>query len=100
MGASPAFNIWKFRAVTYFMITAAVDPGTGSIIDYDPRTGAVNKKTNFPLVGGLDSAFPIAGVEFTCRPWGLGFTYAPDIQGEGAQSYGLKWSREWGGPSK
>ena len=27
VGASPAFNIWKFRAVTYFMITAAFDPG-------------------------------------------------------------------------
>lgn len=99
-GLSPSFNIWKFRAVTYFMITAALDPGTGSITDYDPRTGAVNSKTSFPLTGGLDSAFPIAGVELTYRPWGLGFTYAPDVQGEGAQSYGLKWSHEWGAAKK
>jgi len=100
VGMAPSMNLWKFRAVSYFMLATALIPGTGSIIDYDPRTGAVNSKTNFPLVGGLDSAFPIAGVEFTYRPWGLGFTYAPDVMGEGAQSYGLKWSREWGGQGK
>jgi len=100
VGLAPSFNIWKFRAVTYFMVTAALNPGTGSIIDYNPQTGAVNNKTNFPLVGGLDSAFPIAGLELTYRPWGLGFTYAPDVAGEGAQSYGLKWSREWGGKGR
>lgn len=100
VGVAPSFNLWDFRAVTYFLVTAALNPGTGSIIDYNPRTGATNSRTNFPLVGGLDSAFPIAGIELTYKPWGLGVTYAPDIQGEGAQSYGLKWSREWGGKAK
>jgi hypothetical protein len=100
VGAAPSFNIWKFRAVTYFMLTAALNPGTGSIVDYNPANGVTNTRTNYALVGGLDSAFPIAGIELTYRPWGVGFTFAPDIDGEGAQSYGLKWSREWGAKAK
>ncbi len=92
VGMAPSMNMWKFRAVAFFMIVAALDPGKGTIEDY--RLGT---KTEIPLVGGLDSAFPIAGVELTYQPLGIGLSYSPDITSEGAKSVALKWSAEWGG---
>lgn len=92
VGIAPAIATENFSTAFFFMMEVALNSGTGTIEDY-----RLNTKTEFSLAGGHDSAFPIAGVEFSYRPWNLGFSYTPDLTREGARSIGVKWSSEWGG---
>jgi hypothetical protein len=92
VGIAPTITTDNFSTSFFFMVVDALNPGTGTINDY-----RLNNKTEFALAGGLESAFPIAGIEFTYRPWNLGFSYSPDITREGAKSIGFKWSMDWGG---
>jgi hypothetical protein len=95
VGIAPTITTDNFSTSFFFMVVNALNPGSGTINDY-----RLNTRADFALAGGLESAFPIAGIEFTYRPWNLGFSYSPDITREGAKSIGFKWSTEWGGKSK
>jgi len=98
-GFAPSFNLSKFRTVLFFMRAEPLDPGKGEIVDYNPTTGEVNNRAESKLSSGgflpKDAGLAALGLEFTYKPWGLGFTYIPPR--EGASAYGLKWTHRWGG---
>ncbi len=97
VGLNPSWGIKKkFRLGGFFLISGPLSGGKGSIVDFNPATGAENSRVDFDISGDpMESGTATIGLEATYLPWGLSFGYIPAI--EGRTSISFKWSREWGG---
>lgn len=96
VGAAPAFNLGRlFRLTSYLIVVQPLNAGEGHIVDYNPSNGVENRRLDYSRDSApMETMVPIFGIDLTYRPWGLGFSYIPAI--EGATAYSLKWTHRWG----
>lgn len=94
LGAAPSLGFGKFRAAAYVMVIMCLGQGTEYVSDYNPGTGAENRRYSGPGLGDSDSILLPLGTELTYMPWGLSLGYVAPI--DGASTYTLSWTRRWG----